>query len=48
MALNKTDRLLAALSTAARRQSDPVKRQKIVDKIKQIKDRKTIADWLGK
>jgi len=47
--MTKTEKYIAALTAAAaRRQSDPVKRQKIIEKIKQIKDRKSIADWLGK
>jgi hypothetical protein len=45
--MTKQSKLIAALTTAARRQTDPIKRAKIADKIKQIKDRKTMADWLG-
>lgn len=45
--MNKTEKLIAALTTAARRQTDPVKRQKIIEKIKAIHSKKTMADWLG-
>ena len=40
--MNKQDKLLAALTSAARRQTDPVKRGKILEKIKQVRER---AQW---
>lgn len=45
--MNKQDKLLAALTAAARRQTDPVKRAKIADKIKQIKDRESQFKYLA-
>jgi len=40
--MTKQDKQLYALQSAARRQSDPMKRAKILDKIKEIKQR---AEW---
>jgi hypothetical protein len=45
--MDKQSKLLAALQSAARRQTDPVKRQKIVDKIKAIKQREVNNNWLS-
>ena len=45
--MNKHDRHLLALQAAARKQADPVKRAKIADKIKQIRDKKIMAEWLA-
>ena len=45
--MNKHDKQLLALQAAARKQPDPVKRAKIADKIKQIRDKKIMADWLA-
>ncbi len=45
--MNKHQRQILALQAAARKQTDPVKRAKIADKIKQIMDKKIMADWLS-
>lgn len=45
--MNKHQRHILALQAAARKQTDPVKRAKIADKIKQIRDKKIMAEWLG-
>jgi len=45
--MNKHQRQILALQAAARKQTDPVKRAKIADKIKQIRDKKIMAEWLG-
>lgn len=45
--MNKHAKLIAVLTRAARLQSDPVKRQKIVEKIREIKDKKRLADWMA-
>lgn len=41
------DRLIAALTTAARKQPDPVKRGKIILKIEDIKRRQKQKEWLA-
>lgn len=45
--MTKTDRQLLALQAAARRQPDPVKRGKIADKIKQVRERAQWNKFLG-
>lgn len=45
--MNKYQRQILALQAAARKQPDPVKRAKIADKIKQIRDKKIMADWMA-
>jgi len=45
--MTKQDKQLYALQSAARRQPDPVKRAKILDKIKEIKQRAEKLKWLA-
>lgn len=42
-----TDRQLYALITAAKKQADPVKRQRILDKIREIQTRINKLKWLA-
>lgn len=46
-AATKLDKQILALLTAARKQTDPVKRGKIGDKIFQLKQKKLMNDWLS-
>lgn len=41
------DKQILALQAAARRQPDPVKRQRIVEKIREIKQRQARNNWLA-
>lgn len=43
-----TGRLLLSLQRAARKQTDPVKRGRIMDKINEIKQKKVTANWLSR
>lgn len=45
--MTKQDKLNAALTTAARKQPDPVKRGKILKKIEEIKRRINNNNWLA-
>lgn len=45
--MTKLDKQILTLTGAAKKQTDPVKRAKIADKIKQIRDKKIMAQWLG-
>jgi len=46
--MTKQDKYIAALTTAAKKQADPVKRRNIIEKIKQIQGKKVLAEWLGR
>lgn len=43
-----TGRHLLALQRAARKQTDPVKRGRIVEKINEIKQKKVTSNWLSR
>lgn len=45
--MTKFEKQILALQRAAQLATDPVKRAKIADKIKQIRDKKIMSDWLS-
>lgn len=45
--MNKHYKQILALQAAARRQPDPVKRQRIVEKIREVRQRQVRNNWLG-
>lgn len=45
--MTKQDKQILALQSAARRQPDPVKRAKILDKIKEVKQNIERLKWLA-
>jgi hypothetical protein len=45
--MTKHEKHIAALTRAAKKQPDPVKRARIVEKIREVKSKKAVANWLG-
>lgn len=45
--MNKHEKQIKALENAARKQADPVKRQRIIEKIREMKEKKRLADFLA-
>jgi len=45
--MTKQDKYIAALTTAAKKQADPVKRRNILEKIKEVKQNYERNKWLA-